>query len=577
MKVLLTTLNAKYIHSSLALRYLRAYCHQAGEVEVREFTINQRAADIAGQIYETGADVVGFACYLWNIEMTLKVASLVKKILPQSILVCGGPEVSYLTQDKAEPYRMFDYIVQGEGEQSFFLLLKALQEEADVSQIQGIAYWKNGIFQRAILSVVQKLDCIPFPYDRIELEELSERILYYESSRGCPFSCQYCLSSATKGVRFFSLQRVLRDLAVFVAYDVRQVKFVDRTFNARKDHFMPILEFIQQQNCRTNFHFEVAVDLLDEEALALLEKMPDGRVQLEVGIQSTHALTLAAVKRKNQWEKIVSSVKRLLNGGNMHLHLDLIVGLPHESFSIFSQSFNDVFSLRPHMLQIGFLKRLIGSGIAKDSEKYGYAFMDFAPYEVLYNNSISYEEIRKLHILEDVFEQYYNAGRFRHTVNYLVAIWHENAFAFFNAFCEFWRRKGLHLVAHTTKNLYGHLYEFCTEACPSHKSIVRDLLKFDALQSDRGLIRPAVLTWDAPPPVEEDSLFWREGIAEKLIRGYQFTSWRDIKKKYHIESFAPETLAVLGYKADERRKVLFFLEQNRTYQILEPSIVLEEV
>lgn len=572
MKVILTTLNAKYTHSSLALRYLKEYCKPVCKVEIKEFSINNGLLDILSQIYQAKPDTVGFACYIWNIEMTIKLVNLLKKVLPDITIICGGPEVSYQPEEFLRENESVDYIIQGEGEETLYHLLAQLKLRKRIEDIPALTYYnqKNEmVSSRAI--VVENLDTIPFPYHDEEMAELKDKIIYYESSRGCPFSCQYCLSSATQGVRFFSINRVLDELRFFIRHDVRQVKFVDRTFNAKKSHYMQILKFLVGQNCKTNFHFEVAADLLDDEVLDVLALMPVGRVQLEIGVQSTNEVTLDKICRNNNWDKIVYNVTRILAFNNIHLHLDLIIGLPNEDYKSFQKSFNDVYNLKPHMLQIGFLKLLKGSGISLNRKKHEYVFMDTAPYQVLSNKYMSYEEVRKLHILEEVFEQYYNSGRFRNATQLLIDLIDGNAFRFYDTLTEYWQERGFHLIAHTTKSLYKYLYEFCEEKYPEKTELLKEILKFDALLSDKAGIRPDFLDWNEEKYNTKTSYFWREKVAEEYLDQYKFTTWRDIKKKHHIEVFKFDIIKFIKTKelVTTKLPVLFsFTGHATTYQVI---------
>jgi radical SAM superfamily enzyme YgiQ (UPF0313 family) len=334
---------------------------------------------------------------------------------------------------------------------------------------------------------------------------------------------------------------------------------------------MQILKFLVVQKCKTNFHFEIAADLLDAEVLDILELMPVGRVQLEIGVQSTNEVTLDNICRTNNWNKIVHNVTRILSFDNIHLHLDLIIGLPNEDYKSFQKSFNDVYSLKPHMLQIGFLKLLKGSGISLNRKKHGYVFMDIAPYQVLANDYMSYEEVRKLHILEEIFEQYYNSGRFRNSTQFLIALKGGNAFIFYDALTEYWQKRGLHLVAHTTKSLYKYLYEFCEEKYPEKAEVLKEILKFDALLSDKAGIRPDFLDWNEEKYNNATSYFWREKGAEQYLDQYKFTTWRDIKKKYHIEVFKIDIVAFMKTKklVTANLPVLFFFAEDvTTYQVI---------
>lgn len=564
MNVLLTTLNAKYIHSSLALRNLRAYCRSAvSEILVREYTINNTLLDILADIYSLKADVIGFACYIWNIDMTLKLADLIKKVKPDVKLILGGPEVSYEPLDILQNCESIDYIVQGEGEKTLNQLLTALQNKDSLISISGLSYrQENGRIVEGSPQVIEKLDSVPFSYDRTDMDNLADRIVYYESSRGCPYSCQYCLSSATTGVRYYSLERVLHDLKFFVDYNVRQVKFVDRTFNANKKHYLPILKFLASQKCRTNFHFEIAADILDDEVLEFLETVPKGRFQFEIGIQSTYEPTLKEIRRQNNWPQIVKTVSQIQSYKNIHMHLDLIIGLPYENIERFAESFNDVFKLKPDMLQIGFLKLLKGSGIRKRTQSHEYIYMDIPPYEVLATKYMSYKEIRELKLLEDIFNQLYNSGRFKYTVNFLIENkFNCNAFEFFRTVTANWEKNGLHMTAQSPQSLFKFLKLFVESIyCGQELKVCLDLLKFDALLSGRGNIRPDFLPWNGEKWNQEKSAFWRnEAIVSRYIPGFLFSTWREIKNNYHIEVFETAFPNYFNFFPDNKcRTVILF-------------------
>ncbi len=541
VKILLTTLNAKYVHTSLALRNLQAYCRkQAIEASIREYTINQELSQIISDIYRQQPKIIGIACYIWNITMVMELCSLLKKVMPDIVVILGGPEVSYDPLDILQTNPCVDYVIIGEGEESLADLLRVLVHSGEAAGMAGIAFREQGQGvvhgQSRIVSV---LDELPFAYRIDELNEIKDRIIYYESSRGCPFSCQYCLSSTTTGVRFYSLQRVFADLKTFIDQDVRQVKFVDRTFNTRKEHYLPIIRFLSQQTCRTNFHLEIAADLLDDEALAVLLAAPKGRFQLEIGVQSTHEPTLEAICRHNQWDKIVQNVAALRRQDTMHLHLDLIVGLPYETMEIFSRSFNDVYSLQPHMLQIGFLKMLKGSGMRRSERSHEYVYTDSAPYEVLANRYMSYAEIRKLHCFEEVFNLTYNSNRFHTALAWLIKTsFANNAFSLYYALSNYWDQREMDLLSHSPKAMYDFLIQYCRELIPSQLNIFLELLKFDALLSDNGTIRPDFLPWNYPVLERDIGAFWRdETWAGRYLPDYRFTSWREVKRNYQVEQF----------------------------------------
>jgi radical SAM superfamily enzyme YgiQ (UPF0313 family) len=535
LKVTLTTLNAKYIHSCLAVRCLQYACRDLAtvDVQIKEYTVNHMLLDIVSDLYVDKPTVIGLACYIWNYDMTKQLIALLKKVLPDVVIILGGPEVSYDVAAVFDDCPQCDYVIVGEGEQVFHDLIGLLHKNARVPTLNGLA--RRGDVSTPA-AFIPELDSLPFPYETEAMAALADKIIYYESSRGCPFSCQYCLSSVSKGVRYRSLPKVLQELNFFVSHQVRQVKFVDRTFNANKKHYLPILQYIKDLDTKTNFHFEIAVELLDDEVVDFLADMPRGRIQFEIGIQSTHEPTLAAIERHNRWDEIVQKVTRLRSYDNMHLHLDLIVGLPFESREIFRKSFNDVYALQPQMLQIGFLKMLKGAGLRSVASHYDYVWMDQSPYEVLQNNVLPYSDIRQLKIIEDVFEQLYNKGRFRATLQRLVEL-SADAFTFYEHFARGWERNNLHKVAHSSKNLYKHLFDYVKLYYPGEAVVMGQLLKYDALSNDGGKIRPDFLPWNGKLYDREIAAFWHGGQAAGYVPDFAFQTWREIQKKFHIEIF----------------------------------------
>ena len=569
MKIVLVALNAKYIHSSLALRYLQAYCSPLEpDIVVKEYTINNGLLEILSDIYPEQPEVIGLSCYIWNIEMVMNLAGLIKKVLPQVIIVLGGPEVSFDPHALMQKHQSVDYIVQGEGERTLYLLLEALKDGHEPNNIAGLAYRQGkAVMVCTGTPILPALDDVPFPYRDEDMIELKDKIIYYESSRGCPFSCQYCLSSATQGVRFLSLERTLSDLAFFIAHNVRQVKFVDRTFNARKEHYLPILKFLATAHCDTNFHFEIAVDILDEETLDFLKGVPVGRFQFEIGIQSTNEPSLEAICRHNNWSKIVTYVRQINSYHNIHLHLDLIVGLPKEDYQQFAKSFNDVYDLKPDMLQLGFLKLLKGSGLRESGELHGYCYMDTAPYEVLSNQYMTYAEVRKLKVIEELFNNLYNNGRLKYTTDCLIREQGGDAFNFYERLAEYWEERGYNLLAHSVKSLYQHVLDFCTNIVPKSLQLCQEFLKFDALVGDHGSVRPEFLSWNIEKWETEKTNFWRnQETVRKYLPGYVFTNWRDVKKRHHIEVFMmdiPEYLNNSG-EARERYTAILYSYTDKT-------------
>ena len=491
-------MNAKYSHTSLAARYLRQAVPGS---RILELTINDYLLPMLGQIYEMHPRVLGIACYIWNIELVKQLLRLLPAALPDCVIICGGPEVSYETAAFLEAFPMVDYVVRGEGEQAAAALCEKLMAGEKGIGIAGVAWRDADGVHEGELVALDALDEMPFPYIEEEMAGIRERILYYETSRGCLFSCAYCLSCVTAGVRYLSLPRVLAELAFFVRHDVRQLKFVDRTFNAKKSHFLPILTYLASlpASCRTNFHFEVAIDVLDDDVLAVLARMPRGRVQLEIGIQSTNEATLAAVARVNHWEAIASHIRMIQSFRNMHLHVDLILGLPGEGISSFHRSFNEVFALRPDALQLGFLKFLKGAAMMKLVSQYHYQYMPMAPYEVLQSDALTYGEIRWLHTFEDVFERYYNADRCRTATAWLTEQFAAgDAFRFWERLADWWEAQGYHHCRHATRELYAYLLAFAQDAFPVDNEtlvLLDALLRYDAIRKEGLRAFPPGLAW----------------------------------------------------------------------------------
>lgn len=488
MKTIIIAVNSKYIHSSLAPWYLKAACKSnCGTIKVMEFTINDNPDSVLSRIYAEGCDIAAFSCYIWNINFILKVAENLKKILPNIKIVLGGPEVSYDPQQVLELHPFVDFVIFGEGESAFNELLGFLNGVGkELYDIKGLSYREDGrITVSKIFPLEQDLDSIPSPYNNEMLSCIGNRIVYFESSRGCPFSCSYCISSTFEGVRYFSLDRVKKDLRFLMAAGVKLVKFVDRTFNCNKDRAKSIFEFIINNARNTVFHFEAAADLFDEEIIEILSRAPKGLIQFEIGIQSTNEVTLEAVKRKTNIKKVLYYVKRLMELGNIHIHVDLIAGLPFEDYSSFRKSFNDVYNLFPHQLQLGFLKMLKGSAIRNESLKYGYKFREYPPYEILGNEFLSYEDIVKLKRIEEVLERYYNSARFERSLKYIINGFFDSPFEFFEEFSLFYLKEGCFERSISSRELYTILLKFIAESNRKvDLTLLNELLKFDFLISD---------------------------------------------------------------------------------------------
>ena len=552
MNVVLSTLNSKFIHSSLALRYLKAYGEAHGQAyDIVEYTINMPVLHILSDITEHDIDVLGFACYIWNIEMTLHVVDMVKAVRPDIKIVLGGPEVSFTADELLERCPNIDYIVQGEGEEAFHALVTALQLGNDGLDpvIPGVRGRRNGCILGSAEAVeVRDLSTIPFPYTEEDMEDLEHKIIYYESSRGCPFSCQYCLSGNKNTVRFFPQERTLEELQWFIDHGVKQVKFVDRTFNCAPHHHRPLMEFMRDSDTDMNFHLEMEPELMTEWETNILCETPPGRIQIEVGVQSTHKKTLDAINRYNDWPYIQKSIRPIIQAGRTHVHMDLIVGLPHEDFNRFGQSFNDLFSLQPHALQIGFLKLLKGSGVRRMRE-YKYVADPLAPYEVLSTHVLPYDDVRFLKYFEDVFERFYNSERFRTTFGYIgqqLIHGETDAFTYFCDMTRAWLKEGNHKVNLKDIDQIEFLYRFFLA---KGDTIAAELLQYDTLVSYRGKVRSDAvgLPKQTKELLQVGEAFWRnEEIASTFIPNYTFKEWRKIRQQYVEMTMSRETATYLG-------------------------------
>lgn len=450
MKALFVAINAKYVHTNIAVRYLNHYCNHAGiECDFCEFTINEPKDNILEKLYMSDCDVYGFSCYIWNIGTVLEICRNLKQLKPCCKIFLGGPEVSFDADELLKGNDSIDYVICGEGEIAVAELLKNIPDKKCV--IQG--------------TQLKSLNDLPFPYSDNDLKNVvkGEKLVYYETSRGCPFNCAYCLSSVDCGVRFLSIDRVKTELKHFVDAGVMTVKFVDRTFNADKSRAIEIWEYILSLPGDTCFHFEIGADLLDDRAIEVLKKAPRDKFQFEIGVQSTNTQTIAEISRTMNFNTLSRNVKELKEKTNVSLHLDLIAGLPYEDYNSFKNSFNDVYNLSPDVLQLGFLKLLKGSQLRKNINKYGIVFNAYAPYNVFSSSWLSYEEIIKLKAVEDVLERYFNSGRFVQTLSVAAQLF-DTPFDFYYRLSEFWGAKGLIGQGVKRITLYQLLYDFlCKE------------------------------------------------------------------------------------------------------------------
>jgi radical SAM superfamily enzyme YgiQ (UPF0313 family) len=565
MKILLTTLNSKFIHSSLALRYLRAFCaDKSFDVRLREFTINDPLDLVTGEIFREGADIVAFSVYIWNIDETLRVARRIKKVKKDTTIIMGGPEVSYDSREVMTLNPFIDFIVRGEGEITFRKLMEYLAEgKGDVGEIDGITFRKGDmVFDNRERELIKDLSTIPFPYQ--EEEDLENRIVYYEASRGCPFRCQYCLSSTIKGVRFMPLDRVKDDLVRLVKLGVKQVKFVDRTFNCNPDFALEIFRFLIELGGKTNFHFEISADLLNEDLVEVLKTAPPGLFQFEVGVQTTNVKVLKEICRKTSLPLLFRNVMEIKKTENIHQHLDLIAGLPGENMTSFAKSFNEVINLKPDMLQLGFLKLLKGSGIRERAKEYGYIYNEEPPYEVLGNKWMGYRDLLRLKLIEEVLEYYYNSHRFNNTIEYVLRHKFSSPFEFFLDLSEFWEQNGLHLVKHSAKKLYSLLYNYLTGKLGVPVEIINGLLKFDFLLSEKALVLPDPIKKVEIPLFKQrcyDFLGNPDNI-KKYLPGYDHLSVKQVYKLVHFEVFSAGEMECIDMidKKDTGSKIVILFD-----------------
>ena len=496
MKVLLVAVNAKYIHSNLAIYCLKSYAMSKGyEVELAEYTINQPIGDILRDLYKRNADVVGFSCYIWNIEYIKVLLKDYKKICPKPELWLGGPEVSYRAKEFLLDFPEVRGIMVGEGEETFYRLISFYNEIAcdcvinkiqKLNEIPSIVFQEDGSIIETFIGKPLDFSSLPFPYgngsisveDTIDFTSFENRIVYYESSRGCPFSCAYCLSSIDKRVRFRDIELVKKEWKFFLDKKIPQIKLIDRTFNVNPKRTLELLHFIKENdNGMTNFHFEVAADLLTKEQIEVLASLRAGLVQLEIGVQSTNVETLEAVHRKTELSVLKEKIALLMENENVHIHLDLIAGLPYEDMTSFIQSFNDVYAMKPHQLQLGFLKVLSGSPMEQMTKEHHIVYQSTAPYEVLSTKCLSFEEIIRLKNVEEMVETYYNSGQFLYSIQYLQHSF-ETPFSFYEALANFYETNSYFGEKLARKRRYEILLEFAKQFL-EETEVLEELLLYD--------------------------------------------------------------------------------------------------
>ena len=530
MKILLAACNAKYIHSNLAVYNLKSCSGEySSRVVVKEYTINQIRDDILKDIYLEQPDVICFSCYIWNISFVKELVPDLKKILPHVDFWAGGPEVSYDAVEFLKKNPAFFGVMVGEGEETFHELAGYYIERKpeNLKEIRGVAFHDETKVPDIVHTgwrELMDLSKVPFAYSN--LTEFKNRIIYYESSRGCPFSCSYCLSSIDKKLRFRDIELVKNELQFFIDNKVPQVKFVDRTFNCKHDHAMAIWRYItEHDNGITNFHFEISADLLREEELALMKTMRPGLIQLEIGVQSTNPQTIKAIRRTMDFEKLKGIVEQIHGFGNIHQHLDLIAGLPYEGYDSFHKSFCDVYALRPEQFQLGFLKVLKGSHMMEMTGEYQILYKDREPYEVLSTAWLTYGEILRLKMVESMVEVYYNSGQFKHTLVFLEQYF-EDPFRMYEALGRFYEKKGYSEISHSRMRRYEILMEFAGEQKEIPLEALSDVMLLDLYLRENLKSRPSFASDQKP----YERMIWDYRKAEKIPKTAHIEVFRDGKK-----------------------------------------------
>lgn len=532
MKILLVACNAKYIHSNLAVYDLQAYASDyADHIVLKEYTINQQKDDIMRDIYLEHPDVVCVSCYIWNLSFVKELMADLIKILPGADFWAGGPEVSYDAEKFLTENSEFKGVMVGEGEETFKELAGyyVKKNPQDLKDMTGICYRDGDQIIHNGWRQIMDLSSIPFIYK--DLSEFKNRIIYYESSRGCPFSCSYCLSSIDKKLRFRDTETVKKELQFFIDNKVPQVKFVDRTFNCKHDHAMAIWKYINEHdNGVTNFHFEISADLLREEELQEMSTMRPGLIQLEIGVQSTNPDTIKAIHRTMDFEKLKGIVDRIHSFGNIHQHLDLIAGLPYEDYDSFRHSFNDVYALKPQQLQLGFLKVLKGSHMMEMCREYGIVYKTQEPYEVLSTKWLDYDHVLKLKTVENMVEVYYNSGQFQNTLEYLENFF-QDAFSIYERLGSFYMEKGYGDVSHTRMRRYEILLEFLEDVPEISMDQVKDQMVYDIYLRENLKSRPGFARDQKP--------------FERQV--WDFRKREKVAKNAHVEVFADGTVLLFNY------------------------------
>lgn len=538
MKYLLAAINAKYIHSNLAVYDLKAYAKEyQDQIEITEYTINQNPDEILKDIYRKKPDFIAYSCYIWNICIIEQLIKETVKILPNTELWLGGPEASYRAEELMQKYSFLKGIMIGEGEETFYQLLKYYEEKSGLEKVQSIMYREKNEIKQTKIGALLDLSSVPFPYQN--LSEFENRIIYYESSRGCPFSCSYCLSSIDKKLRFRELELVKKELQFFLDKKVTQVKFVDRTFNCKKGHAFEIWQYIlEHDNGITNFHFEISADLLTEEELKLIQRMRPGLIQLEIGVQSTNPETLKAIHRTVNLEILKKNVASVHTFQNTHQHLDLIAGLPQEDYVSFQKSFNEVYEMQPDQLQLGFLKVLAGTQIWEHTKEYEIVYQDMPPYEVLYTKWISYEEILILKGVEQMVEVYYNSLQFVYSVAYLVPYF-KTPFSFYQKLADYYEKNTVFEAKHSRMERFLLLLHFAQGYLREEELIqLKEKMVYDLYLRENAKSRPSFVAEEEGWKEQKRDFYIQEAKERKYLPNYQNYDGKQLAKMTHLEKFS---------------------------------------
>lgn len=556
MNIVLATLNAKYIHTNLAIRYLKSYAKPEFNPILAEYTIKDPSFNIVSDLYQKKPDIIGFSCYIWNIEETIRVIRMLKEVSPKTTIILGGPEVSYDVHDWLHRIDEVDFIIMGEGELSYKQLLRHLDGQIPLNDVPGIGYLKEG--KVIIHPAAPKIDLrempSPFRFEE-DIPHIPKRIAYIETSRGCPFNCQFCLSSIEVGVRYFNREKIKDDIRYLMDHGVRTIKFVDRTFNISRSYAMEMFQFlIDEHKPGVVFQFEITADIMRPEVIQFLnDNAPKGLFRFEIGVQSTNDLTNDLVKRRQNFTKLSRTVNMVKEGGKIDQHLDLIAGLPEEDYMSFRKTFNDVFAMRPEELQLGFLKLLRGTGLRLQAKQYGYQYIDMAPYEIFANNVLSFDDILHIKQTEDILEKYWNDHRMNHTIEFLVTDVFDTPFDFFQEFGTYWDEQGWSRIGHQLEDLFTRLLVFLEQRGNVPMEIVTNLMQIDYLKAQQ--FQPRKIWWQNRTQEEVSKAIFKALRENPAIAGVEFANMNVAEKDlYKHTLLTPFSINYEAYIKGEIKK-----------------------